>query len=125
MNEFEEAVLEQAAKQREVELTTFGRVSGREHRKIIWLSTDGRRLFIRSGAGLKRDWPRNLLATGTGILHLDGRDVPVRGHLIEESATAREVSQHYRSKYGDSIKPSAASEPLTLGEQATFELVPA
>jgi len=29
-----------------------------------------------------------------------------------------------RKKYGDFVKPSKASEPLTLGEQATFEVVP-
>ena len=64
---FDEAVLAQAAKQREVGLTTFGRMTGKEHRKVIWASTDGRRIFIRSGQGLTRDWPKNLLAGGIGF----------------------------------------------------------
>ncbi len=125
MRGFDEAVLVQTARQREVELTTFGRRSGREHRKVIWVSTDGRRIFIRSGQGMARDWPRNLLAGGTAILHLDGHDVPVRGRHIEDPAEAREVSHHHRAKYGDYVKPSAGDEPLTFGEQASFELVPA
>jgi len=125
MRGFDESVLEQAAKQREVELTTFGRRSGKEHRKIIWASTDGRRIFIRSGQGLGRDWPQNLLAGGTGILHLDGHDVPVRARLIKDPAEAREVSNRHRAKYGDFVKPSSGDEPLTAGEQASFELVPA
>jgi len=125
MRGFDEAVVAQAARQREVELTTYGRKTGKEHRKIIWASTDGRRIFIRSGQGLKRDWPRNLLAGGTGILHLEGHDVNVRGRLIEDPAEAREVSRHHRAKYGDFVKPSSGEEPLTLGEQASFELVPA
>jgi len=125
MQGFEEAVLAQTAKQREVELTTFGRKTGKEHRKVIWASTDGRRIFIRSGQGLTRDWPRNLLAGGTGILHLNGHDVPVRARLIEDPAEARQVSHLHRAKYGDFVKPSAGEEPLTLGEQASFELVPA
>jgi hypothetical protein len=125
MQSFDDKVLAQAAEQREVEFTTFGRRSGNAHRKILWLATDGRRLFIRSGRGLVRDWPKNLLEGGTGILHLEGHDVPVRGRLVEDPAVARKVSADYRSKYGDSIKPSTADEPLTPGEQATFELVPA
>ena len=125
MQSFDDRVLVQAAEQREVEFTTFGRRSGNAHRKILWLATDGRRLFIRSGQGLVRDWPKNLLERGTGILHLEGHDVPVRGRLVEDPAVARQVSADYRSKYGDSIKPSTADEPLTPGERTTFELVPA
>jgi len=125
MEGFNQAVLTQAAKQPEIEFTTFGRHSGREYRKVLWLATDGRRLFIRSGRGLARDWPQNLLAGGTGILHLEGHDLPVRGRLVADASEAREVSRRYREKYGDSIKPSAPDEPLTPGEQATFELVPA
>jgi hypothetical protein len=125
MQGFDEAVMALAATQREVGFTTFGRRSGQEHRKIIWLATDGRRLFIRSGKGLVRDWPKNLLAGGTGVLHLEGHDLPVRGRLIADPSEAREVSRRYREKYGDSVKPSAADEPLTAGEQASFELVPA
>jgi hypothetical protein len=125
MQGFDDVVIELAGRLREVELTTFGRRTGREHRKVIWASTDGRRIFIRSGQGLTRDWPKNLLAGGTGVLHLDGHDVPVRARLIEDPAEAREVSQHHRAKYGDFVKPSAGEEPLTLGEQASFELIPA
>jgi hypothetical protein len=122
---FDEAVLAQAAAQGEVGLTTFGRKTGKEHRKVIWASTDGKRIFIRSGQGLTRDWPKNLLAGGTGILHLDGNDVPIRARLIEDPAEARQVSHLHRAKYGEFVKPSAGEEPLTLGEQASFELVPA
>ena len=125
MRGFDEAVLAQAARQKEVEFTTFGRRTGREYRKIIWASTDGRRIFIRSGKGMARDWPKNLLAGGTGVLHLDGVDVPVRARLIDDAAEARAVSQHHRAKYGDYVKPSAVGEPLTAVEQASFELGPA
>jgi hypothetical protein len=125
MRGFDAAVLDQVGKQREVELTTFGRRSGQEHRKVLWASTDGRRVFVRSGQGLKRDWPQNLIATGTGVLHLDGHDVRVRGRLLEDPEEARAVSRLHRAKYGDYVKPSSGDEPLTAGEQASFELVPA
>jgi uncharacterized protein DUF2255 len=125
MQGFDEPVLDRVAKQREVELTTFGRLSGREHRRVLWASTDGRRVFVRSGQGLTRDWPKNLIAAGTGILHLEGHDVRVRGRLLEEPEEARAVSRLHRAKYGDYVKPSSSDEPLTPGEQASFELVPA
>jgi len=125
MDGFDQAILSLAGEQREIGFTTFGRTSGREYRKILWCATDGRRIFIRSGQGLTRDWPRNLVAGGTGILHLEGHDIRVRGRLVVDPSEPREVSRLYHEKYGDSINPSAGDEPLTLGEQATFELVPA
>ena len=70
MAQFDQTVLDAAARQREVELTTWGRVSGRPARVTIWIWGDGHHLYIRSGGGMSRDWPRNLLARGQGILHL-------------------------------------------------------
>ena len=125
MRGFSEDVLVQAGKQREVEITTFGRKTGQEHRVVVWISTDGMRLFVRSGAGPDRDWPKNLLAGGTGILHLKGYEGRVRARHIEDPNEAREVSGYVRAKYGEGVKRSAEGEPLTPGEQATFELVPA
>ena len=55
---------EAASHQREVSLTTIGRRTGKPHQVTIWIATDGERLFIRSGQGMKRDWPKNLLARG-------------------------------------------------------------
>jgi hypothetical protein len=49
---------------REVDLTTFGRATGRPSRSTVWITTDGLgRIHIRSGQGLTRDWPRNELAS--------------------------------------------------------------
>jgi hypothetical protein len=36
----------------------------------------------------------------------------------------RGVSQLWRRKYGSCVKASKPAEPLTEGEQATFELTP-
>ena len=68
-----------AAVAREVDLTTFGRETGRPSRRTIWITTDALgRIHIRSGQGLARDWPRNLLANPRAVLHIDGRDIAVR-----------------------------------------------
>jgi deazaflavin-dependent oxidoreductase (nitroreductase family) len=118
-------VLEAAARQREVTLTTRGRTSGKPRRVTIWISTDGERLFVRSGAGMRRDWPQNLVAGGEGELYLAGLKVNLRPRHVTDPSEARAVSELYRAKYGSSIKPSSPPDPLTTGEQATFELLPA
>ena len=62
-----------AATAPEVDLTTFGRKSGRPSRNTIWVTTDEQgRIHIRSGRGLEGDWPQNLLANGRAILHIYG-----------------------------------------------------
>src|SRR5438067_2658504 len=73
---FDASLLEAAAREKEIELTTFGRHSGRPSRRIVWITALDGRLYVRFGLGLTRDWPKNLLATGRGILHIGGQDVP-------------------------------------------------
>jgi deazaflavin-dependent oxidoreductase (nitroreductase family) len=117
--------LDAAAKQKEVTLTTYGRKTGKPIAVTIWISTDGQRLFIRSGGGMSRNWPQNLEARGEAVLELGGRSVNVRPRQVTDPTEARAASQLARNKYGSYVKPSKPTEPLTKGEQATFELLPA
>ena len=125
MGSFSDDVLRAAAREREVTLTTVGRKSGKEHRVTIWITADGRRLFIRSGQGLRRQWPQNLIARGEGELQLGKLRVKVKPRLVTDPAEARAVSALYRKKYGPFVRASKPNQPLTPGEQATFELIPA
>ena len=124
MASFDQETLAAAMRQREIELTTWGRVSGQPSRVIIWIWGDGQRLYVRSGGGMRRDWPRNLLAHGRGILHFAGRDIPVRARHVTDPAEARAGASWVNQKYGTSIQPSKEGEPFTLAEEATFELTP-
>ena len=121
---FDQAVLDAAAQQREVGLTTWGRRSGRPSRVTIWIWGDDRRLYIRSGGGMRRDWPQNLLAKGRGMLHVAGQDIAVRARHVSDPAEARKGAEWINHKYGASLQASAEGEPLTPAEQATFELTP-
>src|SRR2546425_4416864 len=79
-----------AALAREVDLTTFGRETGRPSRRTIWITSDALgRIHIRSGQGLARDWPRNLLANPRAVLHINGKDIAVRARRVTDRAELR------------------------------------
>ncbi|HSS61318.1 MAG TPA: nitroreductase family deazaflavin-dependent oxidoreductase [Candidatus Limnocylindrales bacterium] len=122
MAKFAPEVYEAAAREREVVLTTTGRKTGKPRRVTIWISTDGEHLFVRSGEGLKRNWPQNLLANGAGELRLGARTVKVKAAHVTDPDKARATSLLVRKKYGTWVKPSKPGEPLTKGETAVFEL---
>jgi deazaflavin-dependent oxidoreductase (nitroreductase family) len=124
MSSFSNDVTEAAKREREVTLTTYGRKTGKPYDVTIWVATDGTRLYIRSGEGLRRQWPQNLLARGEGVLHLGKLAVKVKPRLVTDPAEARASSGLYTRKYGSSVKASSPQEPLTPGEQASFELLP-
>ena len=125
MSEFSPEVTDAAAREREVKLTTHGRRSGKPHDVTIWVATDGKRLYIRSGQGLIRQWPQNFIARGEAVLPLGKQAVKVKPRLVTDPAEARASSSLYAKKYGSTVKASGPNEPLTRGEQATFELMPA
>ncbi len=122
---FEASVTAAVQTEREVELTTYGRKTGQPSRRILWAYGDDDRIFIRSGQGLGRDWPQNLLANGRGVLHVAGMDVPVRASHLTDIAAARQAGMLGKAKYGQTFSTSAEGDEPTLGEQATFELLPA
>lgn len=125
VNTFNQDVIDAAKTEREVRLTTFGRKTGKPSKVTIWVVTDGKRLFIRSGQGMVRQWPQNFVERGEGVLHLGNLEVKVRPRRVTDPAEARASSELYTKKYGESVKASKPDESLTLGEQASFELIPA
>src|SRR3712207_9133047 len=92
---FDAGVIQAARTEREAELTTYGRHSGNPSRVILWFYADdaGERIYVRSGGGLGRDWPRNLLANDRAILHAAGRDVAVRARHVTDLAEARRIGE--------------------------------
>ena len=124
MTLFDESVIEAARTEREAELTTYGRASGRPSRKTLWFYTDGEKIYIRSGGGMSRDWPRNLRASGRGILHAGRLDVSVRAQHIADIEEARRVGRIARAKYGEQVRVTSGDEQPTPGELASFELIP-
>jgi deazaflavin-dependent oxidoreductase (nitroreductase family) len=120
-----EDLIHAAANDREVILVTSGRVTGKPRRVTIWITTDGTHVYVRSGEGMTRDWPQNLVARGEADLIASGKSIKVTPRRVTDENEARATSYLLREKYGNYVKPSKPGEPLTKGEQAVFELLPA
>ena len=125
MSQFPAGVLDAVATEKEVRLTTYGRKSGKATTVTIWIVADGDRVFIRSGQGFARHWPQNLVERPEGTVKLGKTVVRFKSRHVGDASEARHSSSLYGPKYGAFVKPSKEGEPLTPGEQATFELVPA
>jgi len=117
-------VIDAVKGEKEVKLTTRGRKTDKPRTVTIWVTTDGKRIFVRSGGGMERDWPQNLMARGEAELKVGTHSIKVRPRQLTDPSEARATSQLAREKYGSYVKPSKPSEPLTKGEQASFELLP-
>jgi deazaflavin-dependent oxidoreductase (nitroreductase family) len=122
---FDPAILETAAREKEIELTTYGRKTGTPSRRIMWITARDNRLYVRSGLGLTRDWPKNLLADDRAILHMAGQDIAVRARHVTDAEEARAMHAPVKAKYDAARPASHGAEPLTPSEQAVFELLPA
>jgi deazaflavin-dependent oxidoreductase (nitroreductase family) len=125
VSRFPQDILDAVAMVPEVRLMTYGRKTGKESTVTVWIVTDGDKVYIRSGKGMQRHWPKNLLARPEGRLHIDGQVVPFKSRHVTNPTEARHSSTLYSPKYGPSpVKPSGAGDVLTPGEQAAFELLP-
>jgi len=121
---FDTQTYDTAASTKEIELTTFGRTTGKPSKRIMWITAINGRIYVRSGPGMGRDWPKNLVANGRGILHIDGKDLPVSARHVTDPQEARAMHAPVKAKYNAERPSSSGDEPLTPAEEAVFELTP-
>ncbi len=124
---FSQEILAAAQGEHEIEFETFGRVTGASSKVIIWITRMDDSLFIRSGGGMSRDWPRNLQHHGHGVLHLSGHSIPVAARHVEDIAEAKRITRAVQGKYaaGADGHDQPEDAPPVPAELATFELLPA
>ncbi len=73
-----------------IDLTTFGRKSGKPRRiEIWWFHVNGR--FIITGTPGSRDWLANVKANPAVVIHVDGHDIETTARVIEDRQLRLEV----------------------------------
>lgn len=76
------------------------RVGARPHRFIgIWVVVVEGRAFVRSWSLSVEGWYRTLLEEPTGVIEVEGREIPVRAVLTRSERLKDAVSLAYRAKY--------------------------
>jgi hypothetical protein len=114
----------------EVQVIVPHRETGARRPVTIWITPHQGRLYIRSGAGLGRQWVQNLLAYGGGEIHYAGLVVPFQARHVTDVIEARSVAMSVARKYhGEADVVGIASRPADAtplpAETATFEVLPA
>jgi hypothetical protein len=97
------------------------------HRVIgIWAVVVERRVFVRSWSVKPRSWYRTFLEDPRGVIHIGGRELPVRAVRTRSERLKGAVSRAYLEKYHT---PGALKFARDLGgpksRATTTELVPA
>lgn len=86
----DQATIGRLAATRTIDLTTFGRRSGRPARiEIWWFYVDGR--FVITGTPGPRDWYANILANPAVVIHANGDDYQAKATPIRDPAYRRRV----------------------------------
>lgn len=76
-----------------IEITTYGRRTGRPHRIEMWFHRVGGQIYLTGDPG-PRDWYANLVVDGRMIVHLKestAADLPARGIVLTDTEDRRPV----------------------------------
>ena len=85
--------LDALARNQAIDLTTYGRRSGRTRRtEIWWFRVDSR--FIITGTPGPRDWYANVLANSSVVVDVDGLVLAATADPIEDPVFRRRVFTH-------------------------------
>ena len=102
------------------------RAGTKPHRIIgIWAVVVEGRVFVRSYSLKPRSWYRTFLEEPTGVIEVEGREIPVRPIFTRSERLKKAVDRAYREKF-----PTPGSRQFVEGFKAkkrrdtTTELVP-
>jgi deazaflavin-dependent oxidoreductase (nitroreductase family) len=87
---------------REIEITVTGRRSGDEISLPVWFVEENDRLYLVPVSGSNSNWYKNVVASPTIRLALNGSEATVQAHRITNSAAVADVLDKFRAKYGNS-----------------------
>jgi deazaflavin-dependent oxidoreductase (nitroreductase family) len=92
-----EAALEDAD---EIELTTTGRITGKQNSHPVWFVRQGQRLYLLPGAGSDSQWYKNLLKTPAIRLASGDAKYSSIARAITDPGTVARIVEDFRARYG-------------------------
>jgi deazaflavin-dependent oxidoreductase (nitroreductase family) len=84
----------------EIELTTTGRVSGRQTSRPVWFVRRDDTLYLLPVTGSDSQWYKNLRRNRTVRLAADGAEHSAQAAPVEDQAKVDEVVDAFRARYG-------------------------
>ena len=84
----------------EIELTTTGRISGRETSRPVWFIRRDEKLYLLPVTGSRSQWYKNLLKTPAVRLSARGARYSAIGTPVTEASMFARVLEYFRAKYG-------------------------
>ncbi|HEY4428812.1 MAG TPA: nitroreductase/quinone reductase family protein [Solirubrobacteraceae bacterium] len=89
----------------EIQLTTTGRITGRESSRPVWFVRRNNKIYLLPVTGSDSQWYKNLLANPTVRLAADGAEHTATARPIQDPAEVEEVVDAFHAKYGaDDVK---------------------
>jgi hypothetical protein len=92
-----EAALEST---REIDLSTTGRISGRESSRPVWFVRQGSNVYLLPVTGSDSQWYKNLLENAAVKLAAGESVLSARATPITDPAKVDAVVEQFREKYG-------------------------
>jgi hypothetical protein len=84
----------------QIELTTSGRISGRESARPVWFVRESEHLYLLPIHGSDSPWYKNVVKTPAIRLAAGGAEYSARAKPVTDPAKVDEVVESFRSKYG-------------------------
>jgi deazaflavin-dependent oxidoreductase (nitroreductase family) len=86
----------------QIELTVTGRKSGREISRPVWFVYERNILFLLPVQGSDTEWYKNVQKNPNMKISVDGQEITGKARPITDTNKVKEVTEKFRSKYGNS-----------------------
>jgi hypothetical protein len=87
-------------KTRQLELTTTGRVSGRQTSRPVWFVRQGETVYLLPVSGSGSQWYKNLVKTPAIRLAANRAEYSTRAKPVTDPGTVGQVVDNFSAKYG-------------------------
>ncbi|MGN6346710.1 MAG: nitroreductase/quinone reductase family protein [Candidatus Nitrosocosmicus sp.] len=85
----------------EITLSIKGRISGKDILRPVWFTYEGSMLYLLPVQGSDTNWYKNLLSDPMLKISVNGIEILARGQPITDSNGVDEVTNKFKSKYGE------------------------